>query len=371
MSDKALEYGEGGYPFWWQQIFWYLPAFKSPWIPCADSGAGDLLVIARIGQGATRPLGSDGAVRQLAVDRLSSAIAPGRLVIWDTHEKGAPSKTDLRNALGRLSSPRVFLLDLDAITDVWSALPVRALGLSWTLRTVPIYVVVWDSLDPVHAWSSQILTRRNGYVVTLGRSAESVTRFGISNSLGAGIDLTSPEVVRESQVLPWAERPWDIYLPPTSHSRRAENLVDLQAAASLRGWNVAPHNAERYEEYLSLFAKARVSVVVNEVRERYTRRTPKKFGVRGGTTHLVARNLEVVAAGGLLVSQRDDTLREHLAPGLEYLEWSTPSEATDLVAAALKNPIESEAIAARARQRLREIVIEQRTSKAIVGNFTP
>lgn len=202
------------------------------------------------------------------------------------------------------------------------------------LNIVPICVMT-DSLSaPGYQLVGELLIRNIGILIPLGANPR-ISGFSKNYQV---LDVTNPISLETSDLLLAGsdQKSEDVYLGGLQYEPRRSFLLAVQSKLNDAGLTskITQKTSNSYLDYLKEISRYKIVVNTN-------------FIVNSNSKHMVARNIEALHAGSLLLTQRTPRLEKILSEGLHYIGIETPDDVVLKVIHYLKHEEEAREIAIR------------------------
>ena len=179
--------------------------------------------------------------------------------------------------------------------------------------TIPVCIIT-DSKEPGFLLVAELLTYKIGIIVP---TASKVSFFAVSRRSISGV-VFNPISIQTSGIIRSASehRPKDIYIGGLMYEPRKSFIEDFMDElkdypASIE---VVPKRANLYHDYILDLAAHKIVLNTN-------------FVVGSMKTHMVARNIETLHSGSLLITQNTYLLEKYFTAGVHYIHAGSPREA--------------------------------------------
>ena len=359
------------YPFWWQFFAWHLTMPRRHGSPLrsagmvaegSDVGVGEARVVVII-ESDLEHQGVEGGAFRERTDLLSSlSRSPGVEIVamHDASVAGRISPDDVVELSIASRATHVVVVDLAAVRMPRAGLlrSVRALRRRLDETTVLPIVVMWDLLNPTFTLGAKWLTGDDGVVLVMPNTTAEAQCLGLHRAVGPCADLIAGTAaasrVREE---PFSRRPRDVFLPPAAAGYRAAFVDPIRTAAERANLSISGGWFDSFGDYIGAMGDARICVVVNVVKDAYLRGPiPRRVRASFPDTNMVARNVEALSLGTVLLAQDTLALRTYVRPFIDYVPWTTADEAIARLKWLSDKPDEAERIAASGRRAVEAIV---------------
>ena len=202
------------------------------------------------------------------------------------------------------------------------------------LEIVPVCVMT-DSLSaPGYQLVGELLVKNIGILIPLGANPR-ISGFSKNHQV---LDVTNPISLETSDLLLAGSdrKSEDVYLGGLQYEPRRSFLLAVQNKLQDVGLTskITQKSSNSYLDYLKEISRYKIVVNTN-------------FIVNSKSKHMVARNIEALHAGSLLLTQRTSRLAKILSEGSHYVGIETPDDVVLKVIHYLKHEEEAREIAIR------------------------
>ena len=343
------------YPYWWQYASWRIITGFDIQRRLRRAGGAEApnqqelmnlrwLLIGRGSSSDLRRSASQEHQQAALFENLVRVFHASHAEIFYVAAPVAARPSELREAVLLARPDVVVIADLVGVGGIGPLGLFRARRFGNWLKQAGLHVIAisWDSADFQAALITRMLCRtQSDTVLALGSGSSELAFMGVrARVIGPLPELavSLDDFDTEEYHSPWAERPFDVCIPPWGDPDRDLLVGEFLAEAETLGLRVKQlSRVETFQSYLKILGACRAVFVVNAIRSDFFRfRGSFDFPSRH---HLVGRNLEAFLANCILLTQ--DCLWAKDLPQCGILTWQTPADGARQLARALDEGIHS------------------------------
>ena len=195
---------------------------------------------------------------------------------------------------------------------------------------IPVCIIT-DSKEPGFLLVAELLTHKIGIIVPTASKVSNcaVSRKSISDVVFNPISIETSCMIRNTP----QQKVKDLYIGGLMYEPRKSFMEDVMH--QLIGYpisiEVVPKRANLYKDYILELSAHKIVLNTNYI-------------VDSMKTHMVARNIETLHSGSLLITQNTYLLEKYFTAGVHYIHVGSPLEAAMAVKYYLENEYERESI---------------------------
>jgi hypothetical protein len=226
-----------------------------------------------------------------------------------------------------------------------------------------IVCIVTDSKRPGFVLLADLLTHKTGIVVPIGgtlRAPKIPGRLSIE-PIFSPISTSTATTLLQSKFT----KKFDLYIGGMLYEPRKsyfDRVVKLLASSQI---NICmnPKKNDGYLEYLNELSKSRIVLNTNFIGDIDNRLLSNRMKTK---VHMVGRNIEVLHAGALLMTQSTQVLDRYFRDGIDYVSVSSPDDAARKIVYFLSNEDHRNQVARSGQMRACEYALEKAFLSQIV-----
>ncbi len=358
------------YPFWWQFFAWHavVPRCEALCEGTSShpeeswSGTRTARVVVVVESDLERGGSEAGAFRE-RIDLFRSLSCADDVEVVAVHDASLGkriSPEELVQEATDLHATHLAVIDLAAVRGARAGLlrSTRALRRCLDGTGIVPIVVLWDLLNPTFTLGAKWLAGADGHILAMPNTTSEAQRLGLHRATGPCADLiagTAESADRKEIAFP--QRSFDVFLPPAVVGYRSAFVTPIRNAADRAQLSVGGGWFESFDDYIGVMRDSRICVVVNVVKDAYLRGPiPPRVRASFPDTNMVARNMEALSLGSVLLAQDTPALRTYVRPFVDYVPWTTVDEAISRLRWLSAYPEVAERIATNGRKAAEDII---------------